>query len=135
MIPNIDNRNVIILGKPQAGKSSLAKKVKTNKHFLINTDHFGNNYGYEDALYKLIEFINSNVSKYNNFIIEGTLGYRLLRKLFLLRIKIDLIINIESSKTITTRQQSLHNGNINIYNLFIEGGHKDIEIINITNEV
>ena len=134
MIPSIDNKNVLILGKPQAGKSTLAKKVKTTRHFLINTDHFGNKYGYEDALYKLIEFINENAHKYANFIIEGTLGYRLLRKLFLLRIKINIIINVESTKDITSKQQSLHNGNTSMYNLFIEGGHKDMEIININND-
>lgn len=134
MIPDITNKNVIILGPPQAGKSTLAKKIKTKYHFLINTDHFGNKYGYEDGLYYLINFINKEYKNYSNFIIEGTLAYRLLRKLNLLNIKINLIINLESNKDITTKQQSLHKGNINMYNMFIGIAAKEITIVNISNE-
>ncbi len=34
----IDNKHVLIIGKPTAGKTTLSKKLKTKFHYIIHTD-------------------------------------------------------------------------------------------------
>ncbi len=75
---NIKNKNVLIIGPPASGKTTLALELSKQNwhHTLLHTDNFIK-YGYEQALYEIIRHTKANVS---NMIIEGVLGYRLLRK-------------------------------------------------------
>lgn len=75
---NIKNKNVLIIGPPASGKTTLAKELSKQylNHQLIHTDDYIH-WGYEPALYALIGDI---AKQFYNTIIEGVLGYRLLRK-------------------------------------------------------
>ena len=74
--------NVLIIGCPASGKSTIAQMIadRHHDHHFIHTDDYMS-HGYEPSLYALIDDIKAAV---NNdqvpMIIEGILGYRLLRK-------------------------------------------------------
>lgn len=111
----IDNKHVLIIGKPSAGKTTFSKKLKTKYHYIIHTDSFGEEYGYDEGLYKLIHFIEKKQENYYT-IVEGTLGYRLLRKIHedKLNIKFDIIIDVDREVDLNKHQQTLHKGNLTI---------------------
>jgi uridine kinase len=120
---NVDNKHVLILGAPRSGKTTLSKKLKTKYHYIIHTDDFGEEYGYEEGLYKLIDFIKNKQKNYYT-LVEGTLGYRLLRKINEGKnIKFDVILNIDTNPTLTKEQATLHKGNLKII--------KDLKNLNI----
>jgi broad-specificity NMP kinase len=122
---NIDNKHVLILGSPKSGKTTLSKKIKTKYHYIIHTDDFGEEYGYEQGLYKLIDFIKAKQKNYY-VLVEGTLGYRLLRKIKEgVDIKFDIILNMNTNPKLTKEQSILHKGNLNIL--------KNIPDLNIVN--
>jgi len=75
---NIKNKNVLIIGPPASGKTTLAKELSKQNfsHRLVHTDSYIE-HGYEQALYVMMEEMKVCVSP---SIIEGVLGYRLLRK-------------------------------------------------------
>jgi len=73
---NIENKNILVIGCPGSGKTTIAKTLNAYNHEVIHTDDYIK-YGYENALYKLLADV---TSKTKNTIIEGVLGYRLLRK-------------------------------------------------------
>ena len=74
--------NVLIIGCPASGKSTIANMIleRNPDHTLLRTDDYMS-HGYEQSLYVMIEDMKAKV---NNdevpMIIEGILGYRLLRK-------------------------------------------------------
>jgi len=77
---NIKNKNVLIIGPPASGKTMMAAKLweQNQHHHIINTDDYMR-YGYEQALYEVINTLKS-MPKHINTIVEGVQGYRLLRK-------------------------------------------------------
>lgn len=78
-------KNVLIIGCPASGKTHLSNLLKKDpsNHLHVHTDHLHihtddyAHYGHVEALYVLIEELKSNQ---RNTIIEGIMGYRLLRK-------------------------------------------------------
>jgi len=122
---NIDGKHVLIIGAPRSGKTTLSKKLKTKYHYIIHTDDFGEEYGYDQGLYKLMAFIEKKQENYYT-LVEGTLGYRLLRKLSEIKsnIKFDLILSVDSNPKLTKEQTTLHKGNLNIL--------KNVPNLNIT---
>lgn len=75
---DIKDSNVLIIGKPAAGKTFLSKLLAHDnpKHLLIHTDDYMR-FGYKESLYKLL----MDMGRIRQpTIIEGVLGYRLLRK-------------------------------------------------------
>lgn len=122
---NIDSKHVLILGSPKSGKTTFSKKIKTKYHYIIHTDDFGEEYGYEQGLYKLIDFIKAKQKNYY-VLVEGTLGYRLLRKIKEgENIKFDIIASMDTNPKLTKEQSTLHKGNLNIL--------KNISDLNIVN--
>ena len=75
---DIETKNVLIIGKPTSGKTHLSTLLSKDNpnHKIIHTDDYVK-FGYKEGLYRLLlDF--AGVSQPT--IIEGVLGYRLLRK-------------------------------------------------------
>lgn len=75
---DIENKSILIIGKPAAGKTYLSILLAKDNpgHKLIHTDDYIQ-HGYVESLYILL----SDLGKIKSpTIIEGVLGYRLLRK-------------------------------------------------------
>lgn len=68
----------VVIGIPASGKTFLGNKLveQNSSHLLLSTDSYMGT-GYERDLYPLIEDLRSYPKE---IIIEGVLGYRLLRK-------------------------------------------------------
>ena len=71
---------LIIAGHPATGKTTLSEKLKAlyPDHTLLHTDDYME-YGYKESVYKLIEDLESY--EFQNIIVEGIMGARLMRKL------------------------------------------------------
>lgn len=65
---------VVVIGSPAAGKTYLTSQIKS--HPIIHADDYML-YGFKDALYKMMR----SLEEKDRFVVEGVLGYRLLRKL------------------------------------------------------
>lgn len=79
---DFSGQNVVIIGGPASGKSYLCEllALRHPDHQVIHTDDYME-HGFEQSLYVLIEDLKKNISNEDvPFIIEGILGYRLLRK-------------------------------------------------------
>ena len=78
-LPDIIRKTVVIIGHPQSGKTTYSAKLKEKfpYHTYISCDDF-KNFPYDEALYELKKAINKTTAKH--LVIEGILGYRLLRK-------------------------------------------------------
>ena len=76
------NKNVVIVGNPCAGKSAFYDKKKDllfGNHVVFHTDDFVL-HGFEKSLYVLLEEVCSAINSGLFVVIEGVLGFRLLRK-------------------------------------------------------
>lgn len=74
--------NVLIIGCPASGKSTIAQMIaeRHSGHHLVHTDDYMQ-HGYEQSLYVLIDELKSgHLNGMGDLLIEGILGYRLLRK-------------------------------------------------------
>lgn len=75
-LPDIKGKNVLIIGCPASGKTYVSKLLSDAEHRLVHTDRYMD-LGYVDSLYELLR----GLSLYKGLtIVEGVLGYRLLRK-------------------------------------------------------
>ena len=96
----IAGKNVLIIGPPASGKTSFANQLGGN---VVHTDDYIK-HGYEQALYVMMfDLVNAEPP----LIIEGVLGYRLLRKIAQTNFnwKPDLVIELQISKE---RQQYVY---------------------------
>lgn len=75
-LPNITGKNVLIIGPPASGKTYISKLLSKSGHKVIHTDDYLK-YGYDQDVLKLLLDL---MSFKENTIVEGTLGYRALRK-------------------------------------------------------
>jgi len=78
---NIKNKNVLIIGPPASGKTTLANELaKVNDcHTLFHSDDYMH-FGYERALYEMMDGICHSIQHNYRTIVEGVQGYRALRK-------------------------------------------------------
>lgn len=80
LLPDFIGHDVVIIGPPASGKSSLAESLKLqyeNSHAFFHSDSYMNDHNYEPALYAMMEDMQATkIPK----IIEGMQAYRLLRK-------------------------------------------------------
>lgn len=73
--------SIVIVGKTKSGKVSIAKKLaKELRYPLFISDDFINENDREGSLYTLMNAIHPFYNSKEPFIVEGILGYRLLRK-------------------------------------------------------
>ena len=73
---DIKGKNVLIIGFPASGKTTLAELLNSENHTLIHSDDYMQ-FGFKESLYELLKDL-ENIE--GNTIIEGVMGYRLLRK-------------------------------------------------------
>jgi len=76
-IDDLKDKSVLIIGCPASGKTFLSDKFKQAGFDVIHTDDYIS-YGFNDSLYELLKDIDGKDLK--NTVIEGVIGYRLLRK-------------------------------------------------------
>ena len=93
--PFIDQHKcIVIIGLAGAGKTTLTDSLDTSEFNVIHTDKYIE-LPYKDQLYKLLSDIKMFAKDNAPLIIEGVIGYRLLRKIEQLNISYirpDLII-------------------------------------------
>lgn len=73
---DIKGQNVLIIGFPASGKTTLAELLNSENHTLIHSDDYMQ-FGFKESLYELLKDLEKIEG---NTIIEGVMGYRLLRK-------------------------------------------------------
>ncbi len=73
---DIKGKNVLIIGFPASGKTTLAELLDSESHTLIHSDDYIQ-FGFKESLYELLKDLKKIEG---NTIIEGVMGYRLLRK-------------------------------------------------------
>ncbi len=73
---DINGQNVLIIGFPASGKTTLAELLNSENHTLIHSDDYIQ-FGFKESLYELLKDLEKIEG---NTIIEGVMGYRLLRK-------------------------------------------------------
>lgn len=75
---DIGTKNVLIIGCPASGKTFLSNQLAHDnpKHHVIHTDDYME-YGYKASLYEILDYMSKLRCP---TIIEGVIGYRLLRK-------------------------------------------------------
>lgn len=73
---DIEGKNVLIIGPPYSGKTTLSFNLGGYGHQVIHTDDY-RRWGYHQALLHVLTAISFAKEK---TIVEGVLGYRLLRK-------------------------------------------------------
>lgn len=78
MVTNIENKTVVVIGPPGSGKTTFANQFGET-HLIIHTDDYIP-YGYKEALYVLLHDLEKVKFLKRPLLIEGVLGYRLLRK-------------------------------------------------------
>lgn len=107
---DIEKKTCVIIGKPAAGKTYLSGLLHKDNpsHYLIHTDDYIK-YGYKEALYKLL----MDMGKIRQpMIIEGVLGYRLLRKgVELDCFYPDIVVELEISDALMYKTYSKERGN------------------------
>lgn len=92
---DIKGSNVLILGMPASGKTTLCSQLDHSNHAVIHTDDYMH-LSYDQAMYAAL--MDCHELK-RPFICEGVQGYRLLRKSAELGYpKIDIVIEIEVSR-------------------------------------
>jgi adenylate kinase family enzyme len=75
-LPDITDKNVLIIGCPASGKTYVSGLLDNDKHRVVHTDRYID-LGHKESLYNLLD----GLSLYKGLtIVEGVLGYRLLRK-------------------------------------------------------
>lgn len=106
--PEFQGKNILVIGSPASGKSFVTGLLKSALpyHRIIHTDDYME-HGFEQSLYVMMEDIKATpwVS-----IIEGMLGYRLLRKgveldCYYPDIVIELLVSTETIEGIYNTQR------------------------------
>lgn len=96
-----DAKEIVVIGPPASGKTSISEKLGIEP--TIHTDDYMQ-YGFQDSLYVLIEDLVANKG-HEVRLVEGMLGYRLLRKGFETKKYFpDLIIQIDCAQSTIDRR-------------------------------
>ena len=120
---NFANKNVCIIGYPASGKTFLSDLICNDTHHKIHTDKYIKD-GYSMALHSVLNELSFIDNKPT--LIEGVIGYRLLRKGVELGLYYpDIIIKIEISQT---KQKEIYTNERDVSKL------KFLETFNTTNE-
>ena len=90
----IRGKNILIIGNPASGKTYVSGLLPATHHTIIHTDDYIQ-YGHVDSLSKLLDDMEQIEG---NTLIEGVLGYRLLRKGVELGVYFpDIVIELQTS--------------------------------------
>ena len=108
---DFENKNVVIIGNPCAGKTTFynENKYRFGNHVCFHTDDFMG-FGYEQSLYELMRRVVLEVDGGRFVVVEGIAGFRLLRKGLELRCFYpDVVIKINVSLDIQAQRYSKRN--------------------------
>lgn len=109
---DIAGKNVLIIGPPHSGKTWFSQRFRTPKHRLFHTDEYSQMAGYKEGLYSLLFDIGTYKG---NSIVEGILGYRLLRKgVEESNYFPDIVISLKA--VVHPRHMAMHYGNQTVLN-------------------
>lgn len=107
-------KRVVVVGHPKSGKTTFADSIEGAK--IIHSDDYLS-WGYVNGLYRLIDDIEAGRWG-DEWILEGVLGYRFLRKIEEegLDIRPDLIVVCETSRPVEEKHLAQIKGLTKIWN-------------------
>lgn len=112
---------ILIIGFTKSGKVTIAKELsrQLDNRKLFISDEYITNWGHDEALGRLEEDINESYYDSDPIIIEGILGFRLLRRMVKNGYHLpDMVIKTECSKETISYFYSVEEPNKNLNSVF-----------------
>lgn len=121
-------KKIVVVGHPKSGKTTFAQKLSQN-HVIVESDSYFR-FGHEKALYMLIDDLSNGVYG-DAWIVEGTLGYRLLRKIEELDLPLrpDLIVVCTDKRMLDARHVSQSRGLDTIWDEYLKMRTVKVEVV------